>query len=240
MPKRSRPRRAATLADAMAAGLAGEAAYWSSSPAAIEIPDLAADPENGRTLKVDPSVLGNLAAARGWIGIPAPRADGKRQRLTSRQRVAKKTTEAMRGIARQALDEATGAGLEGETAAMVAATDAAVRGVLVALAMTQGPLVGSPAVAAAEVKRGRKARERDSLGGKTSRKGSRASEGDIRRAMKTVLWKDYVGVGADIRYYEDLAELAAKYATERTGKQVSPYATSTMANKVRSLRKQSE
>jgi hypothetical protein len=146
----------------------------------------------------------------------------------------------MQGIARQALEQATAAGLTGETAAMVAAVDAATRGLLACLAVTQGPLVGSPAAAAAEVKRGRKARERDSLGGRVSRKGSRASEGDIRRAMKTVLWKDYVGVGKDIRYYEDLAELAAKYATERTGKQVSPYATSTMANKVRGLRKQSE
>ena len=169
MPKRSRPRRAATLADAMATGLAGEAAYWSSSPAAVQIPDLTTNPEHSRTIKVDPSVLGNLAAARGWIGIPAPRADGKRQRLTPQQRVAVQITTAMQGIARQALEQATGAGLEGETAAMVAAVDAATRGFLACLAVTQGPLVGSPAVAAAEVKRGRKARERDRLGGKNSK-----------------------------------------------------------------------
>jgi len=170
MSKRSRPLRAVTLVDAMVAGLAGETAYWSSSPAAIEIPDLTADPEHGRTIKVDPAVLANLAAARGWVGIPALRADGKRQRLTPQQRVASQITTAMQGIARQALEQATGAGLEGEMAAMVAAVDAATRGFLAALVVTQGRLVGSPNVAAAEVRRGRESRERSSTGGKTSKR----------------------------------------------------------------------
>lgn len=103
MPKR--PRVAATPADAIAAILQGTPACWTSSPATICLPDLS-DEAGRKTIKVDPSILGSVAASKGWLGAPGPRADRKRPRLTPQQRVAKLLTVVMQAIASQAVEQA--------------------------------------------------------------------------------------------------------------------------------------
>ena len=164
-----RPRVTATPAEAIALILRGTPACWISSPKAISLPDLT-DEKARKKIKVDPSVLGNVAAAKGWLGIPAPRANGKLPRLTPQQRVAKQLTKAMQAVAQQAVKQALTAGLKGETAMMVAAIDAAQRGLLAGLVAVQGPLVAPPAKAAEEHRRGRKAKSNVLKGGKASKR----------------------------------------------------------------------
>ena len=184
MPKR--PRVTATPAEAIALILQGTPACWISSPKAISLPDLT-DEKARKKIKVDPSVLGNVAASKGWLGIPAPRANGKLPRLTPQQRVAKQLTEAMQAVAQQAVEQARTAGLKGETAMIVAAVDAAQRGLLAGLVAVQGTLVAPPAKAAEEHRRGRKAKADVIEGGKVSRRRPKISDEQAIKAHKAYL-----------------------------------------------------
>jgi hypothetical protein len=180
-----RPRVTATPAEAIALILRGTPACWISSPKSISLPDLT-DEKARKKIKVDPSVLGNVAASKGWLGIPAPRANGKLPRLTPQQRVAKQLTEAMQAVAKQAVEQARTAGLKGETAMMVAAIDAAQRGLLAGLVAVQGTLVAPPAKAAEEHRRGRKAKADVIKGGKASRRRPNITDEQAIEASRAV------------------------------------------------------
>lgn len=151
--------------------------------------------------------------------------------------MAKRFTEAMQAIASQAVEQARIAGLEGETAAMVAAVDAAQRGLLAGLVAVQGTLVAPPAEAAEEHRRGRKTQAERSTGGTISKRPPRCPDPDIRQAMDLVSWSDYRGPGADINYYTDVARHTAKITSKRTGKDVKPYHYKTIANRIRNMSK---
>lgn len=221
MPKRPRP--AATPADAIAAILQGTPACWTSSPTTIKLPDLS-DEAGRKTIKVDPSVLGNVAASKGWLGIPGPRADRKRLRLTPQQRVAKRLTEAMQAIASQAVEQTRIAGLEGETAMMVAAVDAAQRGLLAGLMAVQGDLVAPPAEAAEEHRRGRKAKASASAGGRHSKRPSSITDEQAIEAAEAVdrMLEEMPAVErAGVKRYDRWAMLAEEVEA-RTGIHYQP------------------
>jgi hypothetical protein len=175
MPKQGHTVRVTPAASKKTAGRKRRSGYWSSAPTVVMIPDLT-DPEQQRTISVDPSILANSAAARGWIGIPTPQSARKKQQLTAEKRAAKLVTEAMQRIAEQAYSQIKQTGLTGDEAAILAAIDAATRGFLVGLVAMQGGLVGPPSQAGAEVELGRRSKATARAAGKKSRRPSKITD----------------------------------------------------------------